>query len=61
MMTNPGGIHGQLLDQVISGEGINTMTNTKPAMFGANMVGNRSGVTVDTHAIRRRSANTKRH
>ena len=52
MMTNPGGIHGQLLDQVISGEGINTMTNTKPAMFGANMVGNRSGVTVVTHAIR---------
>jgi hypothetical protein len=52
MMTNPGGIHGQLLDQVIEGDGINVMTNTKPAMFGANMAGNRSGVTVDTHAIR---------
>jgi hypothetical protein len=27
-------------------------TNTKPANFGPNMAGNRSGVTVDTHPIR---------
>jgi hypothetical protein len=52
MMTNPGGIHGQLLDQVVSGRGIDTTSNPKPATFGGNMAGNRSGVTVDTHAIR---------
>jgi hypothetical protein len=52
MMTGSGGIHGGLLDAVISGDGISTYTNTKPAMFGANMTGNRTGVTVDTHAIR---------
>lgn len=52
MMTGPGGIHGKLLDEVFSGRGIDTSTNTKPYFFGNNMVGNRSGVTVDTHAIR---------
>jgi hypothetical protein len=52
MMTGKGGIHGQLLDQVTSGRGIDLNTNTKPGNFGPNMVGNRSSVTVDTHAIR---------
>lgn len=52
MMTGGGGIHGQLLDDVHGGSGIDMNTNTKPANFGANMAGNRSGVTVDTHAIR---------
>ncbi len=52
MMTGSGGIHGQLIDQVQSGAGIDRATNTKPATFGANMAGNRSGVTVDTHAVR---------
>lgn len=52
MMTGKGGIHGKLLDEVFSGRGINTNENTKPYFFGNNMVGNRSGVTVDTHAIR---------
>lgn len=52
MMTGKGGIHGQLLDDVVSGRGIDTNSNTKPYFFGNNMVGNRSGVTVDTHAIR---------
>lgn len=52
MMTNPGGIHGILLDDLINTGVINTNTNPKPANFGANLAGNRSGVTVDTHAIR---------
>lgn len=52
MMTGRGGIHGQLIDQVTSGRGIDLNTNTKPGNFGPNMVGNRSSVTVDTHAIR---------
>ena len=46
------GIHGMLLDDVISGEGISHDTNTKPSIFAPNMRGNRSGVTVDTHIIR---------
>lgn len=52
MMTGKGGIHGQLLDDVIAGRGIDVNTNTKPANFGPNTAGNRTGVTVDTHAIR---------
>jgi hypothetical protein len=52
MMTNKGGIHGNLLDDVISGRGIDMNSNTKPATFGQNMAGNRTGATVDTHAIR---------
>ena len=52
MMTNPGGIHGILLDDVINTGAINMNNNPKPANFGANLAGNRSGVTVDTHAIR---------
>lgn len=52
MMTGKGGIHGNLLDDVIERGGIDRATNTKPATFGANMVGNLSGATVDTHAIR---------
>lgn len=52
MMTGKGGIHGNLIDNVIEYGSIDRATNTKPATFGANMVGNRSGVTVDTHALR---------
>jgi len=52
MMTGKGGIHGQLLDAVQSGAGIDSMTNPKPSTFGGNMGGNLSGVTADTHAIR---------
>lgn len=52
MMTGKGGIHGNLIDDVIERGSIDRATNTKPATFGANMVGNRSGVTADTHAIR---------
>lgn len=52
MMTGKGGIHGQLLDAVESGAGIDNMTNPKPSTFGGNMGGNLSGVTADTHAIR---------
>ncbi len=53
MMTGePGGIHGQLLDQVYDTGGIDINKNPKPANFGANMAGDRSGVTVDTHAVR---------
>ena len=52
MMVNEGGIHGILLDDIEKYGTIDRATNTKPATFGANMVGNRSGVTVDTHAIR---------
>lgn len=52
MMTGPGGIHGNLLDDVAATGTINTLTNPKPATFGPNLAGNRSGVTVDTHAIR---------
>jgi hypothetical protein len=47
----PAGIHGSLLDQIAEG-GLNSNTNPKPSIFGPNMAGNRSGVTVDTHAIR---------
>lgn len=52
MMTDKGGIHGQLLDDVIEGRGIDPNTNSKPNNFGQNLVGNRSSATVDTHAIR---------
>lgn len=52
MMTGKGGIHGNLIDDIINFGAIDRATNTKPATFGANMVGNRSGVTADTHAIR---------
>jgi len=52
MMTGKGGIHGNLIDDVIQYGAIDRATNTKPATFGANMTGNRSGATVDTHAIR---------
>lgn len=52
MMTGKGGIHGQLMDQVNETGAINPYTNTKPSMFAANVGGNRSGATVDTHAIR---------
>jgi hypothetical protein len=52
MMTGKGGIHGQLLDAVESGAGIDNLTNPKPSTFGGNMGGNLSGVTADTHAIR---------
>tara|TARA_R100001440_G_scaffold7224_1_gene14363 strand:- start:2082 stop:3311 length:1230 start_codon:yes stop_codon:yes gene_type:complete len=52
MMTGKGGIHGKLLDDIAEFGSIDRATNTKPATFGANMIGNRSGVTVDTHAIR---------
>tara|TARA_R110000764_G_scaffold20951_2_gene53350 strand:- start:1929 stop:3626 length:1698 start_codon:yes stop_codon:yes gene_type:complete len=52
MMTGSGGIHGNLLDDVAETGTINTLTNPKPATFGPNLAGNRSGVTVDTHAIR---------
>jgi hypothetical protein len=37
---------------VVSGKGIDVETNTKPAIFGQNMGGNRTGTTIDTHAIR---------
>ena len=52
MMTGKGGIHGILLDDVINNGGMNVATNPKPSNFGPNIAGNRSGVTVDTHAIR---------
>lgn len=52
MMTGKGGIHGKLLDDIEQYGAIDRATNTKPATFGANMVGNLSGATVDTHAIR---------
>jgi hypothetical protein len=52
MMTGEGGIHGGLLGDVVNTGTINTMTNPKPATFGANLAGNLTGVTVDTHAIR---------
>jgi hypothetical protein len=52
MMTGKGGIHGNLIDDVVERGAIDRATNTKPATFGANMVGNLSGATVDTHAIR---------
>lgn len=52
MMTGKGGIHGNLIDDIIEFGAIDRATNTKPATFGANMIGNRSGVTADTHAIR---------
>jgi hypothetical protein len=52
MMTGKGGIHGLLLDDVIERGGMNVANNPKPSNFGPNIAGNRSGVTVDTHAIR---------
>ena len=52
MIIGEGGIHGQLLERVRTGKGIDHNTNTKPATFGANTAGNLQGVTVDTHAIR---------
>ena len=52
MMTGKGGIHGILLDDVINNGGMNVATNPKPSNFGPNIAGNRSGITVDTHAIR---------
>jgi hypothetical protein len=52
MMTGKGGIHGILLDDVIERGAMNVDTNPKPSNFGPNIAGNRSGVTVDTHAIR---------
>ena len=52
MMIGPSGIHGLLLDDVLQRGRINTSTNPKPATFGGNMAGNRSGATMDTHAIR---------
>lgn len=47
-----GGLHGKLIDRVIAGEGISHDENTKPSIFGPNMSGNRSGVTVDMHVIK---------
>jgi len=52
MMTAKGGIHGGLLDDVIETGTMDVARNPKPSNFGANLLGNRSGVTVDTHAIR---------
>jgi hypothetical protein len=52
LMTGKGGIHGNLLDDVIESGGMNVANNPKPSNFGPNIAGNRSGVTVDTHAIR---------
>lgn len=52
LMTGKGGIHGNLLDNVIDDGGMNVANNPKPSNFGPNIAGNRSGVTVDTHAIR---------
>ena len=52
MMTAKGGIHGGLLDDVIETGTMDVARNPKPSNFGANLSGNRSGVTVDTHAIR---------
>ena len=52
MMTGKGGIHGKLLDDLARDGSLNVNTNPKPSNFGPNIAGNRSGVTVDTHAIR---------
>ena len=52
MISGPSGLHGKLLDQLQAGGSINRWTNTKPSYFGPNLVGNRSGATIDTHAIR---------
>ena len=52
MMTGGGGIHGQLIDDILSGRGIDPNVNTKPSQFAAANSGNRSGVVVDTHIIR---------
>ena len=52
LMTGKGGIHGILLDDVAETGSMNVSKNPKPSNFGANLAGNRSGVTVDTHAIR---------
>ena len=52
MMTAKGGIHGGLLDDVAATGAMDVARNPKPSNFGANLSGNRSGVTMDTHAIR---------
>tara|TARA_R110000751_G_scaffold148674_1_gene253508 strand:+ start:1857 stop:3593 length:1737 start_codon:yes stop_codon:yes gene_type:complete len=52
MMTAKGGIHGGLLDDVAATGTMDVARNPKPSNFGANLSGNRSGVTMDTHAIR---------
>ena len=52
MMTAKGGIHGGLLDDVAATGEMDVARNPKPSNFGANLSGNRSGVTMDTHAIR---------
>jgi len=52
LMTGKGGIHGILLDDVAKTGSMNVSKNPKPSNFGGNLAGNRSGVTVDTHAIR---------
>jgi len=52
MMTAKGGIHGGLLDDIIKTGTMDVAKNPKPSNFGANLLGNRSGITVDTHAIR---------
>lgn len=55
MIANEGskpGLHGILLDRVHAGEEIGSLTNPKPSTFAGNTAGNRSGATIDTHAIR---------
>lgn len=52
MMTGKGGLHGGLLDDVANTGQMDVRRNPKPSTFGGNLAGNRSGVTVDTHAIR---------
>jgi hypothetical protein len=52
MMSGPTGIHGKLLDRYAAEGELDWDTNPKPATFGQNVVGNRSGATMDTHAIR---------
>ena len=46
------GTIGLRLDDVLTGGGIDPNTSPKPFMFGANLRGNPTGVTVDTHVIR---------
>jgi hypothetical protein len=50
--SGPTGIHGKLLDRYAAEGELDWDTNPKPATFGQNVVGNRSGATMDTHAIR---------
>ena len=52
IMSSVGGLHGGLLDDVATTGSMNVSKNPKPSTFGGNLAGNRSGVTVDTHAIR---------